>query len=174
MEYVARRPAGFWIRFVAFVVDVLVIMVAQFLLGVIAGRRWGADIDRSPTFQSGVLFFTVVFAIAYPMVLHALVGQTVGKLLVGARVVGTDGQPVPFGAALLRAVVHWLTIPFLLGVGHVMAGLRKDKRALHDLIAGSRVDRLPPRVAHVSPPPVPPPPVFPPAPSPPSDPRPVL
>jgi uncharacterized RDD family membrane protein YckC len=30
----------------------------------------------------------------------------------------------------------------MLGLGHVLAGLRKDKRALHDLLAGSRVERL--------------------------------
>jgi uncharacterized RDD family membrane protein YckC len=31
----------------------------------------------------------------------------------------------------------------ILGVGYLMAGLRRDKRALHDLIAGTRVERLP-------------------------------
>jgi uncharacterized RDD family membrane protein YckC len=30
----------------------------------------------------------------------------------------------------------------LFGIGYLMAGLRSDKRALHDLIAGTRVERL--------------------------------
>jgi uncharacterized RDD family membrane protein YckC len=30
----------------------------------------------------------------------------------------------------------------LLGIGYLMAGLRTDKRALHDLLAGTRVERL--------------------------------
>ena len=139
----APRPAGFWIRLVGFGVDLVIVMLAQFLLNVLAGRRWGVDVERSMTLQGAVVFFTLVFAVLYPTVLYTLTGQTIGKLLVGVRVVATDGELLPPGAALLRAVVQWLTLPFMLGLGHVLAGLRKDKRALHDLIAGSRVDRVP-------------------------------
>ena len=133
----AAWPAGFWVRLVAFLLDVLVLMLAQFLLRVIAALRWGAD------FQGGVAFFTIVFAIVYPAALHAIAGQTVGKLVVGIRVVGMDGALLPLGAALLRAVAFWFALVFTLGLGHVVGGLRKDKRALHDLLAGSRVERLP-------------------------------
>ena len=162
MDDVAPRPGSFWIRAVGFGVDVLVIMLAQSLLGVLAARRWGVDVDRSSTLQGAVVSFTLLFAVLYPTVLHTLTGQTVGKLLVGVRVVATDGGLLPPGAAFLRAVVAWLALPFLLGLGHVIAGLRKDKRALHDLLAGSRVDRVPsPRraAAPAAPPPaaVPPP-----------------
>jgi uncharacterized RDD family membrane protein YckC len=143
MDHVAPRPAGFWIRLVAFGIDLLVIMAAQFLLGFIAARRWGMDAERSITFQGAVVFFTFLFAVLYPTVLHTLAGQTVGKLVMGARVVATDGELLPPGAALLRVLVHWVSLTFMLGLGHVLAGLRKDKRALHDLLAGSRVDRLP-------------------------------
>jgi len=146
MDDAALRPAGFWVRLAAFVVDLLVILLAQFLLGFMAARRWGVDVDRSTTMQGAVVFFTFVFAVLYPTVLHAVAGQTIGKLLIGARVVATDGEPLPLGAALLRAIVHWLSLTFMLGLGHVLAGLRKDKRALHDLLAGSRVDLVsPPR-----------------------------
>jgi uncharacterized RDD family membrane protein YckC len=152
------RPGGFWIRLVGFGVDLVVVMLAQFLLGVLAGRRWGVDADRSAALQGAVVFFTLLFAVLYPTVLYTLTGQTIGKLLVGVRVVATDGGPLPPGAALLRAVVQLAMLPFLLGLGHVLAGLRKDKRALHDLIAGSRVDRVP----HVRVRPAPAPPASPP------------
>jgi uncharacterized RDD family membrane protein YckC len=135
MAYATSHPAGFWIRFVAFVIDVLVVFVAQVLLSLIASRR-------TATMQGAVAFFTVLFAVLYPAVLHALAGQTIGKLVVGVRVVATDGDLLPGGAALLRAVVHWGSLVVMLGLGHVLAGLRKDKRALHDLLAGSRVERL--------------------------------
>jgi uncharacterized RDD family membrane protein YckC len=163
MDDAAPRPGGFWIRLVAFGVDLVVIMLAQFLLQFLAGRRWGVDVERSTTLQGAVAFFTLLFAVLYPTVLHTLTGQTIGKLLVGVRVLAVDGELLPPGAALLRAIVHWASLPFLLGLGHVLAGLRKDKRALHDLIAGSRVDRVPHprrRPTPAAPPPaaVPPPP----------------
>jgi uncharacterized RDD family membrane protein YckC len=143
MDERTPRPAGFWIRFAAFGIDLFVVMLAQFLLGLIAGRRWGVDAERSLAFQGGVMLFTFLFAVLYPTVLHSLAGQTIGKLVLGVRAVATDGELLPFGAALLRALAHWLSLSFLFGLGHVLAGLRKDKRALHDLLAGSRVERLP-------------------------------
>jgi uncharacterized RDD family membrane protein YckC len=175
MDHAAPRPAGFWIRFVAFGIDLLVIMAAQFLLGFIAARRWGMDVERSATFRGAVVFFTLLFAVLYPTILHTLAGQTVGKLVMGARVVATDGELLPPGAAFLRAIVHWLSLTFMLGLGHALAGLRKDKRALHDLLAGSRVDRLPREwrpVRRPAPPPepTPPPTSFPPS----AGPRPVV
>jgi uncharacterized RDD family membrane protein YckC len=153
------RRGGFWIRLVGFGLDLVVVMIAQFLLNVLAGRRWGVDADRSAALQGAVVFFTLLFAVLYPTVLYTLTGQTIGKLLVGVRVVATDGGLLPPGAALLRAVVQLAMLPFLLGLGHVLAGLRKDKRALHDLIAGSRVDRVSHvRVRPAPAPPAPPPP----------------
>jgi uncharacterized RDD family membrane protein YckC len=162
MNEVALRPGGFWLRLVGFAVDVVVIMLAQFLLGVLAARRWGVDVDRSATMQGAVVFFTLLFAVLYFTVLYTLTGQTIGKLLVGVRVLATDGGLLPPGAALLRAVLQLFTLPFLFGLGHVLAGLRKDKRALHDLLAGSRVDRVP-SVRRVAAPLPPPPSVVPPA-----------
>jgi hypothetical protein len=76
-----------------------------------------------------------------------MLGQTIGKSLVGVRVVGTDGRLLTVGAALLRYVGYYLSF-FTFMLGFIMAGLRRDKRALHDLLAGSRVERLP-RAARV-------------------------
>jgi uncharacterized RDD family membrane protein YckC len=157
MDDAVPRPGGFWIRVVALGLDVVVIMLAQFLLSVLAGRRWGVDVERSSTLQGAVVFFTLLFAVLYPTILHTLTGQTIGKLVVGVRVLATDGELLPPGAAFLRAVVHWLSLGFMLGLGHVLAGLRKDKRGLHDLLAGSRVERTPyapRRRAPAAPPPV--------------------
>jgi uncharacterized RDD family membrane protein YckC len=146
-------PAGFWVRLVAFAIDLIVIAVAQFLLQVIAVARLGGE--RA---LGAVGFFTFVFAIAYPTVLHALAGQTVGKLATRVRVVALDGGALPLGASFLRAVVFWAALPLTFGIGHIVGGLRKDKRAFHDLLAGSRTERLPPtpvrRLPDVVPPPV--------------------
>lgn|GEM_PF-602378 len=137
------RPAGFWIRLVAFLVDAVVVGLAQAALVFVASRIWGREIDQSPGFPALVGFFTVLFACVYTTVAHSVTGQTVGKTLVNVRVVGVDGAPLAAGAALLRWLAYAVSaLP--LGMGFVMAGLRTDKRALHDLLAGSRVDRVRP------------------------------
>ena len=142
----ATRPAGFWIRAVALLIDGLVCALVRLSLDVVAGRMWGREIDGSAFLQPMLGLFTLLFTALYTAVLHALDGQTLGKLVVGVRVVDVAGGRLPFGAALLR----WLALfvsSMPLGMGFIMAGLRRDKRALHDLIAGSRVERAPGRRA---------------------------
>ena len=139
-------PAGFWIRAVALLIDVLVWSVVRLSLDVVASRLWGREAEASPLVQTMLALFTVLFTALYTTVLHALDGQTLGKLAVGVRVVGVDGERLPFGAALLRWFALFVSfVP--VGFGFIMAGLRGDKRALHDLIAGSRVERTTPRPA---------------------------
>ncbi len=133
------RPAGFWIRFAALLVDGLVISLAQLSMGFVAARVWGRDIDESVGFSGLLGAFTLLFACVYSTAAHAVTGQTIGKTLVGVRVAAVDGAPLAIGAALLRWLAYFVSaLP--LAMGFVMAGLRADKRALHDLIAGSRVE----------------------------------
>ena len=132
------RPAGFWIRALAALLDFLVFLLVQFSFGLIGGRVWGPDVASTPTFRPIVVLFTVVFAGAYSTLLLALGGQTIGKMLVGVRVVAGEELP-SIGAALLRFIGYFVSLGTLT-LGYVMAGLRQDKRALHDLIAGTRVE----------------------------------
>jgi uncharacterized RDD family membrane protein YckC len=78
----------------------------------------------------------------YTTVLHGQIGgQTLGKMLMGVRVMGVEGGMLSFGAALLRFIGYFASLASL-GLGFGMAGLRPDKRALHDLLAGSCVVRV--------------------------------
>jgi uncharacterized RDD family membrane protein YckC len=136
------RPAGFWIRAVAALADFSVFFLVQVSFGYIAGRVIGPDVEESMAFVPVVWMFTVLFAGAYTTVLHGWVGgQTIGKMLVGIRVVNVDGSTVAVGAALLRFGGYFGSL-VVFGLGYVMAALRRDKRALHDLIAGTRVERV--------------------------------
>ena len=88
----------------------------------------------------------------YSVLFHWRWGQTLGKMVVDIRVVTcrptptspgwlTDRGPLTLGCAALRQLASLLSSA-ILGVGYLMAGFRRDKRALHDLIAGTRVERL--------------------------------
>jgi uncharacterized RDD family membrane protein YckC len=57
------------------------------------------------------------------------------------RVVSREGGPLSFGQAALRHLGSWLSA-VILGIGYLVAAFRADKRALHDLIAGTRVEHL--------------------------------
>lgn len=144
------RPAGFWIRAVAALLDFALFAIVKLSLGVLAARAWRTEPDGPLGLQGTIVACTMLFAALYTIVLHALEGQTVGKLIVGVRVVGLDGNPPAPGTSVLRFFAYAVSLlPFALGF--VMAGLRSDRRALHDLLAATRVE-------HVAPPVTPPPP----------------
>ena len=149
------RPAGFWIRTVAALIDFAGFALVDFSFRYIGASALGPDVESTTAFKPMVALFTVVFAGAYTTLLHALGGQTIGKVIVGVRVVVADGEPPPLGTALLRYLAYFASAG-IFTLGFVMAGLRRDKRALHDLIAGTRVERLPRAAA---PEPIEPPPV---------------
>jgi uncharacterized RDD family membrane protein YckC len=136
-DVLLTRPAGFWIRAVAFAIDAVVCLLVQISFSALGRVLSGSTAEAA----SPVAFvFTVIFAAAYWTTLHMVAGQTIGKSIVGVRVVGTDGALLTFGPAFLRYLAMGLSLG-IFGFGFLMAGLRRDKRALHDLIAGSRVER---------------------------------
>ena len=143
-EAPAPRPAGFWIRALALAIDFVVFGLVQASFGALATVLIGPGSNGEGGDHPSVLLFTLLFTAVYATVLHAVAGQTIGKSLVGVRVVGVDGAPLTAGPALLRYLAYYISV-IPLGFGFLVAALRRDKRALHDLIAGSCVVRAAPR-----------------------------
>ena len=75
---------------------------------------------------------------AYFVLGHGTAGRTVGKRLLGARVVDEQGAPIGYVRALGRCLATVLAL-LPLGLGLALAVLRRDRRGLHDLLAGTRV-----------------------------------
>lgn len=137
----ALRPAGFWIRAVATLIDWLFFAAVATLVRV--GVASSVELsDGNPTVASAVITaFNLYFLAAYYIVLHGATGQTLGKMAVGVRVVSLEGGEISYGVSFVRWVGYFLsTFTFLLG--YLMVGVRADKRALHDLVAGTRVVRV--------------------------------
>lgn len=143
-EAPAPRPAGFWIRALALAIDGVVFGLVHASFSALATVLIGPGSEGDGGGHPSVLLFTLLFTAAYATVLHAVAGQTIGKSLVGVRVVALDGAPLTAGPALLRYLAYYISV-IPLGFGFLVAALRRDKRALHDLIAGSRVERTAPR-----------------------------
>jgi uncharacterized RDD family membrane protein YckC len=65
-------------------------------------------------------------------------GRTPVMGLVGLKVVNRDGAPIRSGRALLRALVQPLSV-LLFGAGFAFMLIDRERRALHDLLAGAAV-----------------------------------
>jgi len=68
----------------------------------------------------------------------ALKGATIGGLVVGTRIVRTDGSPVNFQVAIVRALAAFLSAAALM-LGFFWAGWSGQKQSWHDIIAGTYV-----------------------------------
>lgn len=123
-------PARFNERFIAYIVD-----LAPFALGYLA-----AETSLLPLAGGSRATLALAFVAAY-VVYHFvgnLTGATVGKRLMGLRVVAKDGEPLGAARCLLRALGHVAGTP-LANWGFVLALLHPEGRAFHDLLSGSVV-----------------------------------
>ncbi|HEX9399627.1 MAG TPA: RDD family protein [Anaeromyxobacter sp.] len=85
----------------------------------------------------------VALALAvYATLAHALGGATLGKRLVGIRVVGPDGAPPSPARSAIRSALALLSAG-LLGLGFLLALFTRTGRALHDLLARTWVVKAP-------------------------------
>lgn len=123
---------GFWRRFFAAFLDGIVISLPLFILGLIVSGEWDSE-----TIQS---FVQIVYSIFLPVFWY---GYTVGKKMMGIRVVRVDGKKLGIGTMLLRVIVTGIVYGITFGIGVIvsafMVGIRKDHRAIHDFIAGTYV-----------------------------------
>lgn len=83
---------------------------------------------------SGILFFLYFF------VFHAARGQTPGKKLLGLRVIDAYGARPGLLRTLLRTVAYVLSLAPC-SLGFLWIGFDRERRALHDWVAGTYVVR---------------------------------
>jgi len=137
----ATQPAGFWIRFVAVLIDGVVLILAQGILFAAGLIVWGGGMDAGMAVKGVTSLFSSIIGAGYSIVFHWRWGQTLGKMALQIRVVSMDGGPLSFGQSVGRYFATFLSA-LILGIGFLMAGARSDKRALHDLLAGTRVEHV--------------------------------
>jgi hypothetical protein len=114
------RRAGFWRRFVAAMLDLILIGLLIPLVGP----------------------FFIPIAILYFVAMWTWKGTTVGSIVLGLKVIRTDGRPVNFGIALVRSLSS-LFSAFVLFLGFLWAAWDREKQTWHDKIAGTIVVRMP-------------------------------
>lgn len=84
--------------------------------------------------EDGTTFFGLILGLLYRASMESSSYQgTVGKILVGIKVVGMDNNRISFGRALLRYFASYFSA-FFLGAGFLFALFTKRKQALHDLL----------------------------------------
>ena len=142
-------PAGFFTRTVSFLIDLLVV---GFLVG---GMVWIAGtldqaferlIDVRVSLQAIALVVAPLVALGYFVLLWTLAGRTIGKWLIGLRVVSSTGS-TPTVVQSVARVLGYLLSALVLYLGYLWVLVDRRRMAWHDHLAGTHVvyDRSPSR-----------------------------
>jgi uncharacterized RDD family membrane protein YckC len=151
----AAPAAGFWARLGAYLVDrILLSIICSFVWETIAaamGWKFAPPPQNVQTLNELYTYFhglgpvliyelLVIFACGflYEVIFNGSFGATLGKMAIGARIVRVDGSRISYGIAAARWLAERLS-DFTCGIGYLLIAFREDKRALHDLIVGTRV-----------------------------------
>ena len=142
--------AGFVSRLFAFVIDIVLIITAltvmswffstvNKLLGVdnFFIRMLGSSVWQNVRIVVASLISIGVY-VGYPVLFWTLTGQTPGKMLLGLRVVSTDGHYLSFGQAL-RRLIGFILAALPLYVGFLWILIDDRRQGFHDKIAGTCV-----------------------------------
>lgn len=148
------EPAGFGVRLAAGAMDLVLVVV----LFNVASLPWADELRglqeslRSESQKAipdmglllranGMVFLPLLLLrTVYSAAFHAVAGATPGKLAFHLKLVALDGGAPGIGRVLLRACLETVTLATL-GIGFGIMMLGGDGRALHDLLAGTRVVR---------------------------------
>ena len=123
---------GFWIRLVAYIIDYFVLVILLvLLLSLIPGLPGASNIF-------GLYFYAVIMRMAYDTVMIGQFRGTIGMLVVRIEVLCENGSAVSYWRALGRHLATYVS-GLILGIGFLVVAFQEDKRALHDLIAGTIV-----------------------------------
>lgn len=130
-EVKAREYAGFWKRFLALIVDGIILQISSLvilLINYVLGTTDAID------FLLNLILSWLYFALMESSRQQA----TLGKQALGIMVTDLNGNRISFGKATIRNFGKLISV-LILCIGLIVAGFTEKKQALHDMIAGCLV-----------------------------------
>ena len=130
-------------RVLAIIVDGLVLGVLFWVLSLIFGTSSAEGGMASASLGTLGTLLYLILAFAYFTLLEGNRGQTLGKMLLGIKVVREDNGEVPgLGAAAIRTVLRLIDVlPFAYIVGYISILVTSKNQRLGDMAANTLVVR---------------------------------
>jgi uncharacterized RDD family membrane protein YckC len=148
------RPAGFFSRLEAFVVDLVILSIvilvgSAFIQTFLKFFKLTGLVTYLQTILENATVniavgstLTTLLVIGYFTFFWTLVGFTPGKAILGLKILRKNGAKISFGRSVLRFFSYWISaIPLFLGFLWVLWDPKRQ--GWHDKIAGTQVFYIP-------------------------------
>lgn len=131
------RPASFAARGISIVIDIVAQVLLLLAVFYVAAQAL-TDLNSSAARALG-LTAVVLVVVILPVTVETLTrGKSLGKLIMGLRIVRDDGGSIRFRHALIRALVAVLEIYMLAGsLAIIVSMLNERSKRLGDMLAGT-------------------------------------
>lgn len=131
------KTAGFWVRFWAFLIDSLVIsaVIGICINPIFYLMDWSLS---DSTWYAPMSIISAVIYYLYFVLMTKLLGQTVGKMVLGLRVVSVKHETLSWSDVLFR---EWIGrfISNIFKLLYVLVAILPDNQGLHDYFADTKV-----------------------------------
>jgi len=131
------EPVGVGRRAVAVIIDSILLFVVGYVIAAATGNTTEAGFHMQGA--PAIVFFAI--ALGYYIVMEAMSGATIGKRVMGLKVVKQSGEPLDWQASIVRNLMRIIDGFFFYLVGAVTVWFSKGRQRLGDMAAHTKVVR---------------------------------
>lgn len=131
--------AGFWLRFWAYIIDIIAIWSLDYLLikpvfKALNLSQYDFAILSPITIGAAAVFYL------YFLLMTKYWGQTLGKMVLGLKVVSLKEETLSWGTVFFREVIgRFIVRTLMFGFTYILVGVLPKKQGLHDIFADTSV-----------------------------------
>ena len=129
--------AGFWTRFISYLIDMIVIYAISSLLNTISFGLLNKVLDFPILGEESLSYVIVMFT--YFIAMTYFFSQTLGKMIMKIKVETNKGEKLSLADVVYRELVGRLLTIFLVYLPYLAVAFTNKKKGLHDFIADTVV-----------------------------------
>src|SRR5699024_5406077 len=135
-----RRYAGFWMRFWAYIVDLIIVFSLNgILLSPLKFINEGEPIEAGIWTISGILGTIILYV--YFVWMTKWKGQTIGKMIFGLKVIHKEEKPLRWSDLIFREVIGRFSyrVFLIITLLYLVVAFDRKKQGIHDKLADTVV-----------------------------------
>ena len=129
--------AGFWQRFIAYIIDLIVVAAITGLFNTITMNYMNVSIKLSLIGEYTISFLIVSFT--YFILMTYYFSQTLGKVIMKIKVETNKGEKLSWSDVIYREAVGRILTTVVFYTPYLLVGILPKKKGLHDYIADTVV-----------------------------------